>query len=182
MSRAGSILIAPPKKLDEPWTKSVIFLHEDHAGGSVGIILNKRTNINVKDLTKPMGLYWPTDDIIYRGGPVADHALCLLHTPEVQFENTMRVNKRFCVSSSQDMLYQMADMNRPRYWRMFIGLAGWAPGQLDSEIEGTGPWNGAQSWLVAKAADPALVFHFDGHPQWHKAIEACTQQAIENWL
>lgn len=181
MSRTATILIAPPRKIQEPWTKSVIFLHEDHSGGSVGVILNKKSQVSIKELTKPMGIYWPTDEMIYTGGPVANHALCMLHTPEVHFENTMRINRRYCISSSQDMLHMMSEMQRPRYWRMFIGLSAWAPGQLESEIVGSGPWAGQQTWLTAKA-DTSLVFELDGQPQWHRAIEVCTQQSVESWL
>jgi len=181
MNRAGTILIAPPRKVSEPWTKSVIFLHEDHKGGSVGIILNKKSKISVKDLTAPLGVHWPTNEMIYMGGPVANHALCLLHTPEAQFENTMRINRRFCISSSQDMLNKMAEMQRPKYWRMFVGLSAWAPDQLESEIAGSGPWQGQQTWLTA-TADTSLIFGSDGQAQWHKAIELCTQQSVESWL
>jgi putative AlgH/UPF0301 family transcriptional regulator len=79
------------------------------------------------------------------------------------------------------MLHKMSEMQRPKYWRMFVGLSAWAPDQLENEIVGIGPWQGQQTWLTA-TADTSLIFESDGQAQWHKAIELCTQQSVESWL
>jgi putative transcriptional regulator len=79
------------------------------------------------------------------------------------------------------MLEKMMTGNEPRYWRMYTGMAGWAPGQLDAEINGTFPYQSYNGWLTYPG-DRATIFRYDEEQQWEKALEQCTMQAIDSWF
>jgi putative transcriptional regulator len=51
----------------------------------------------------------------------------------------------------------------PRQALLIMGYAGWAPGQLESEIK-------ANSWFTV-SADKALVFGKDAEKKWRRAMD-----------
>ena len=82
MSLAGTLLIAPPKLKNNFWYKSVIFLTEHHKNGSMGLILNKRSQMSVSEFSEQMGIGLNIPGFIYLGGPVNIKALSMLHSSE----------------------------------------------------------------------------------------------------
>jgi putative transcriptional regulator len=69
----------------------------------------------------------------------------------------------------------------PVYWRAFLGLTAWQPGQLDAELSGTFPYNATNSWLICDANDD-ILFNCDGEQQWKQAIELCSHQMIQRYF
>jgi hypothetical protein len=53
----------------------------------------------------------------------------------------------------------MAQGDCPDQWRILLGLCGWGPGQLESELKGIHPWKPENSWCTARP-DTELVFGF----------------------
>jgi len=82
----------------------------------------------------------------------------------------MRINERFSLSSSGDILTNLAMGNVPKYWRIFVGLCGWTAGQLENELQGNPPYKHDTSWLIA-TANTEIVFGLNSQTQWTESIE-----------
>jgi putative transcriptional regulator len=181
MSLAGTLLIAPPKMKNSFWYKSVIFLTEHHQNGSMGLILNKRSQMTVSEFTENLGPRMNIPGNIYLGGPVNVKALSMLHSSEWSCSNTMQINDSFSISSAEDLLIRLNDGDAPRQFRLFLGLCGWAPRQLQEELKGTPPRDHSFSWLTA-SANHEIVFDSDLKDQWHQAVERSGNEFVQSIL
>jgi putative transcriptional regulator len=170
MNLLGNLLIAPPIVKGNFWHKSVILVTEHHAKGSVGVVLNKRSDTTLKDFGIQLGLSIDLPGYVYVGGPVNSQSLSFLHTNEWKSKNTMYVNEMLSVSSADDILPRLAMGDVPNKYRLFLGMAGWGANQLISEIKGIPPWNQNTSWCTA-TSDLNLVFEEDGKDQWCSALD-----------
>lgn len=171
MDLTGKLIIAPPSVKGNFWHKSVIMITEHHGHGSVGLVLNRRSDMTIKDFGKQLNINLNVPGYIYIGGPVNVKSLSFLHTNEwSSTSNTMRINNEFSVSSAEDILPRMAMGDMPQKWRLFLGLCGWAQNQLISEIKGIPPWTHENSWCLANA-DHELVFGLDHKDQWNHSLD-----------
>lgn len=170
MNLIGNLLIAPPVVKGNFWYKTVIMVLEHHSQGSLGIVLNKRSQTTVQEFTEQLGYDIDLPGYIYIGGPVNQKSFAFLHTNEWRCLNTRRINSHFSVSSSTDILTRLADGDTPEQWRMFMGTCGWAPNQLKCEIEGSSPFKHEMSWCLATST-PDLVFESDNKDQWVSALD-----------
>lgn len=166
----GKLLIAPPSVRGNFFQKSVILLTEDHVKGSVGVVLNKPSTVTLKDFARQNNVALDIPGYAYIGGPVNVKALTMLHTNDWACANTLRINNKFSLSSSPEILTNIAMGYVPKQWRIFVGLCGWSKGQLQNEIEGVAPYDRNQSWLTS-TSDLDLVFNKTGQEQWTEAIE-----------
>ena len=143
---------------------------EHHHEGSVGLVLNKRSQMSVVDFGEQLGFKLDLPGFVYLGGPVNVKSLSFLHTPEWRSKNTHRINEEFSISSADDILPRLAMGDTPKQWRIFLGLCGWSPNQLLGEVKGISPWNHTTSWCTANAT-PELVFGSDNKDQWCNALD-----------
>lgn len=175
MSLQGRLLVAHPRLRDGVFHRSVVLVTEDHAHGSVGLVLNKPSDFSIQQIMTSKGLDCDRDGMVYRGGPVNPSALILIHSDDWFSSNTMGISPGLAISSDNFMMEKIAMGNYPSRWRFIAGVSGWQPGQLRDEIEGEGAWRSrGSSWLVADC-DPEFVTRYDGEKQWHKALEICSQ-------
>jgi putative transcriptional regulator len=179
MNLVGNLLISPPAVKNSFWQKTVIMVTEDHAHGTVGVVINKRSNISVVDFARQMGFVVDLPGFVYIGGPVNSKNLSFLHTNDWSCNNTLRINDSFSLSSSHDMIARMAAGDLPERWRIILGVAGWAPGQLKGEIEGIAPFKHENSWCTT-ASNIELVFGNDHNDQWCNAIDQSAQEFAQN--
>jgi len=169
----GKILTAPPNVKGNFWSKTVIFLTEDHARGSVGFVLNKPTKMTISEFSLQHGIESNVQGFLHVGGPVSVNALTVLHSSEWACNNTMKITDDFCLSSSGDLLLKFALGDMPKHWRMFAGMCAWSPNQLESEIKGLPPYNHDFSWLTSTPSIKT-VFGHDEKEQWTTSIEKCS--------
>lgn len=181
MNLTGSLLIAPPKLKNNFWYKTVIFLTEHHKNGSMGLILNKRSQMSVTDFSEQLGMTLNIPGFIYLGGPVNIKALSMLHSSEWACSNTMQINDDFAISSAEDLLIRLSDGDAPKYFRLFLGLCGWAPNQLMEEIKGSPQRDHSISWLTA-SANFETVFDSDLKDQWNAAVERSGNEFAQSIL
>jgi putative transcriptional regulator len=166
----GNLLIAPPAVKGNFWYKTVILVTEHHADGSVGLVLNRRSQMSVVEFGEQLGYHLDLPGFVYLGGPVNVKSLTFLHTNEWTGKNTMRVNKHFSISSADDILPRLAMGDAPAHWRIFLGMCGWSPNQLLGEIKGTAPWTHENSWCLA-SSNLDVVFGSDNKEQWCNALD-----------
>ena len=162
----GQSLVAMPQMTDPRFAKSVIFLCAHSADGAMGLVINKRiSSITFPDLLRQLDVdaVPSTENIcVHFGGPVESGRGFVLHTDDYAQESTLHVNGGVALTATIDVLRAIASEQRPRRSLLALGYAGWAPGQLDAEIQANG-------WLHV-APDEELVFGADLDGRWDKAM------------
>jgi putative transcriptional regulator len=181
MNFVGNLLIAPPAVKGNFWYKTVITITEHNSHGSVGVVLNKRSTLTIKDFGEQLNYDLDYPGYIYQGGPVNVKSLSFLHTNDWACRNTLRVNHLFSVSSADDILPRLAMGDCPKKWRIFLGMCGWGPGQLVSELKGIPPWNHSTSWCTA-SSELDLIFESDNKDQWVAALDRSGLEFAQNLL
>lgn len=181
MEVKGNLLIAPPAVKGNFWYKTVIMVTETHLDGTVGLVLNKRSQLSIRDFGTQLNFDLDYPGYIYQGGPVNVKSLSFLHTPEWTCKNTMQINESFSVSSADDILPRLAMGDQPSQWRIFLGMCGWGKGQLEGEIKGIPPWSHNNSWCLASSTKD-IVFDLDNKDQWVAALERSGQEFAQNIL
>ena len=154
------MLIAMPAMMDERFARSLIYVCAHSSEGAMGIVVNHPApNINFSDLLVKLDVI-PAADLIrlpsragvvkvMRGGPVETERGFVLHSADFFIENsTLPIDDGICLTATLDILKAIARGDGPASAILALGYAGWAPGQLENEIQGNG-------WLHC-AADPEL--------------------------
>jgi putative transcriptional regulator len=170
----GQMLIAMPSMRDERFARSVIYLCAHSSEGAMGIIVNQpAANINFPDLLVQLEVI-PAADLIQlparagtmkvlKGGPVETGRGFVLHSADFFIENsTLPIDDGVCLTATLDILKAIARGDGPHSAVLALGYAGWAPGQLENEIQENG-------WLHC-AADPELIFGADVEGKYDKAL------------
>ncbi len=161
--RAGRLLIAEPLLKDANFSRTVIFLCEHSNDGSVGFVLNQHTGMRLGDLVE--GVPEKKGPSVYKGGPVQPDTLHMMHRLADRLGDAKEVTGGvFWGGSFEDLCDLVVDGKvKNTDVRLFLGYSGWAPGQLEQEInEGT--------WLIADATEQ-LLFSTPHDDVWRKAIE-----------
>ncbi len=169
------MLIAMPAMLDERFVRSLIYICAHSSEGAMGIVVNHPApNISFPDLLVKLNVVPQADRIqlptraegvkVMRGGPVETERGFVLHSADFVIENsTLPIAEGICLTATIDILKAIANGEGPASAILALGYAGWAPGQLENEIQGNG-------WLHC-AADPELVFGPDIDGKYDKALK-----------
>ena len=166
-SLAGELLVAMPQMMDPRFARSVVYLcaHSEDAG-AMGLVINKLVvSLTMDELfahlkldPSAVGRSRP----VHFGGPVDPGRGFVLHTSDYREEATLTVGDEFAVTATLDILRAIGKGSGPQRSLLALGYAGWAPGQLDAEIQANG-------WLSV-AADADLVFGDDLERKWERAL------------
>jgi putative transcriptional regulator len=137
--RSGQVLIAEPFMLDPYFRRTVVLLCEHHAEGTVGFILNKKTDLSIHDLIED----FPEFDggQIYYGGPVSTDMLHFVHRKGDLLDDSIQVCRGVWWGGDFDQLKTFISngLIEPNDVRFFVGYSGWSGGQLNEEME-IGSW------------------------------------------
>lgn len=175
MARVGKFLIARPTVNLGFFSKSIVFVYEDSTRGTAGLALTTPASLSFRDLALERRITGSvTPHTIYRGGPVGQSAVMMLHSDEFTSSNTLHTGTGLDVSSDEIMIEKLAAGVEPVYFRIAAGGSVWAPGQLDREIA-------HDCWLVSDL-DPEIVFGMSGEEQWAAAIEYAGSQIIARYF
>ena len=172
---SGQMLIAMPSMRDERFTRSLIYVCAHSSEGAMGIIVNQPAgNIKFPDLLVQLEVI-PAADLIQlprragevkvlKGGPVETGRGFVLHSADFFIENsTLPIDDGICLTATLDILKAIARGGGPHTALLALGYAGWAPGQLETEIQENG-------WLHC-SADPELIFGSDIDTKYTKALK-----------
>ena len=140
-SLQGHFLVASPHLPDPNFYRTVVLMVQHDQQGAVGLILNRITNSTIGELwetvvKEPCASRQPVN----HGGPVQG-PLMALHTDEARAD--AEVLPGVYLASRDEYLKQLVEQDQQPF-RLFVGYAGWAGGQLESELEVGG-------WLTAPA-------------------------------
>src|SRR6476646_3156414 len=157
----GQMLIAMPAMNDERFSRAVIYVCAHSTEGAMGIIVNHPANIKFPDLLVQLEVIPATERIqlptraeevkVLKGGPVETGRGFVLHSADFFIENsTLPIDEGICLTATLDILKAIARGNGPASAILALGYAGWAPGQLENEMQQNG-------WLHC-SADRDLIF------------------------
>ena len=170
----GQMLIAMPTMRDERFARSLIYVCAHSSEGAMGIVVNQPApNIRFSELLVQLEVI-PAADLIQlprkagavkvlKGGPVETGRGFVLHSSDFYIENsTLPIDDGICLTATLDILKAIARGKGPQSAVLALGYAGWAPGQLESEIQENG-------WLHC-SADPELIFGPDIDGKYGRAL------------
>ncbi|HTV88543.1 MAG TPA: YqgE/AlgH family protein [Stellaceae bacterium] len=166
-SLTGQLLVAMPQMTDPRFARSVVYVCAHSGGeGAMGLVVNKLlASLTMQELMNHLKLEPARLDRshpVHFGGPVEPGRGFVLHTPDYREDATMVIGDGFAVTATLEILRALGRGEGPRRALLALGYAGWAPGQLDAEIQANG-------WLSVPA-DTDLVFADDLDAMWQRAI------------
>lgn len=136
-SLQGCLLVASKSLRDPNFLRTVVLLVDHTEEGAMGIVLNRPSRMTMKEAwTKFRNTPCPLDDVLFQGGP-CPAPLMAIHTERNLLEIEVLPNVFFSAGQEKlDLL--IAHAGAPI--RFYVGCAGWAPGQLEAELE-EGAWH-----------------------------------------
>jgi putative transcriptional regulator len=170
----GQMLIAMPSMRDERFSRTLIYVCAHSSEGAMGIVVNQpASNIKFPDLLVQLDVISDTDVIelpvsagsvqVLKGGPVEPGRGFVLHSSDYFVENsTLPIDDGICLTATLDVLKAIAKGDGPGNALLALGYAGWAPGQLETEIQDNG-------WLHC-SADADLIFGSDVGTKYDRAL------------
>ena len=178
----GSLLIAPPAMTDSRFSKTVLLVTHHNSQGTFALCLNKPTKHTLSSLSEELKLDVELPFQLHWGGPVHHGSIWMIHDNTWENEHTMYVDEKWRITSNESMFHHMADGDAPRTFRLVYGFSSWAPGQLEAELAGIGPFSKKSSWVIAGKSEPEWMFEIPIDKLWDDATELASNQAIDTWL
>ena len=138
----GHLLLASEHLADPNFARSVVLLIEHNEQGALGVILNRPTSKTVRELWREVSQV-PCENQrpVCLGGPVSGPVMAV-HTIPAQAELEIVPGVYFAARKQHlDQLVRQtaaaADSaaETPTPLKVFVGHAGWGPGQLEREIQ-----------------------------------------------
>lgn len=169
-SLKGQLLVAMPGIDDLRFNKTVIYIYEHSLEfGAHGLVINKPANkMSFNDILTQLKI--DTIDTskthvpqILLGGPDQITHGFILHSDDYFRPETCFIENNIALTSTQDILEDIAAGNGPNQSLIALGCASWIRGQLEDEIM-------SNVWLTVPA-DPHLLFQTPFSNRWEKAIE-----------
>lgn len=161
----GTLLVAAPGLLDPNFRRTVVYVIEHRARGSLGVVLNRPSEVALDEVLPAWAPLSSQPSTLFVGGPVdGKTALCLAalragHGPG-------GITGLVAVSGPVALVDLDGDAEalapRLRGLRVFAGYAGWDTGQLAGEI-------GRGDWFVAPAL-PDDVLTGQGADLWSQVL------------
>jgi putative transcriptional regulator len=161
---------------DPRFSRSVIYVCAHSSEGAMGIIINQRApNISFTELLEQLKIVPNQERIslpsalnamdVHLGGPVETGRGFVLHSADYfKAESTLPINDSVCLTATIDILRDIAKGSGPDKALLALGYAGWAPGQLEDEIQSNG-------WLNCPA-NPELVFDQAVDRKYNRALDS----------
>ena len=170
----GQFLLAMPGMQDTRFSRSVVYLCAHSSDGAMGIMINQPApQITFRDLLVQLNIIPEGTEIrlpgtagrmqVHRGGPVETGRGFVLHSSDYFIENsTLPIDEHVCLTATLEILKAITVGTGPQNAMLALGYAGWAPGQLETEIQSNG-------WLHCPAT-PELIFDSDLDAKYGRAL------------
>jgi len=162
----GQLLIAMPSLIDPRFEKTVLLICSHGPEGAMGIVLNRLFgDLSFQGLLVQLGVEineTSPELSIHYGGPVDPVRGFVMHTTDYVRVGTTEITPSIALTATVEILQDLANGSGPSRAALALGYAGWAPGQLESELQGNG-------WLTAPADDD-IVFDENLETKWTRAL------------
>ena len=167
----GALLIANRDLQDPNFSRSVVLVTQFDDSGTVGLILNRPLPVPAAQALPPLAGATPDPGGLFLGGPVGVETLQLLARTDADLGPESKLVDEVHLILGAGILKQLVDGRiRATALRLFAGYAGWAPGQLESELL-RGDW-------ILWTADPETIFAAAPERLWLELVD----RAGEQWV
>lgn len=130
----GVLLVASPSLRDPNFHQTVLLIVEHGRGGTIGLILNRPTNVLLSEALPDLTVLKRTNHRLFAGGPVERTQLVLLFRLIRPLPDTHQIIDGIYVGTPRVLEHIMTQPRPNETFRAFSGFAGWAPGQLEHEM------------------------------------------------
>ena len=170
---AHHFLIAVPSLADPNFARGVTLVCQHDENGAMGLMVNRLSDYTLGEVLRQMDIASDSPTLgmqsVLVGGPVQPERGFVLHDDPRDFGSTLRFgqcdgDRGLAVSTSRDILQEMARGAGPRRTLVTLGYAGWTAGQLEEEL--------AQNAWLAVPAEPAICFDTPLADRWHAAARS----------
>jgi putative transcriptional regulator len=176
----ASLLVAMPQLQDPNFLRSVMMIVQHDIEGTFGLVLNRPVDMSASELCEGLDMEWGgnPETSLHWGGPVQPHTGWMLfahddvetahvydqvHEPALESEEMTSLVDGVCFAGSLNVLRTIVEAP-PGDVRLFLGYAGWGPGQLEMEMaEGV--------WLNAPATRE-VIFDVDADDMWDTVVRS----------
>ncbi|MCY4159048.1 MAG: YqgE/AlgH family protein [Bacteroidetes bacterium] len=158
----GDVLIGPPSQLEDIFHRTVVLLCVHDEEGSLGLVLNFPMDLTL-DRLMDKELH---PHLVYYGGPVARNSITYLHRCGDHIQNSLPVapNVFFCGEFEDVVRMVKRDHSlTAKQIRFFAGYSGWAPGQLNAELE-------REYWIVTRG-QARMIFEQEPLTLWQTVLQ-----------
>jgi putative transcriptional regulator len=163
----GKLLVATEAVQGELFANTVVLLLYYDETGAFGLVVNRPTDVPLAEVLGDDEAIADYRGTLFWGGPVhMDSLRALLDTESPPADAERIVESVYLVSYEDALEAGGADPSR---MRLFIGYAGWAPGQLERELA-------HGSWRVLPGSSE-LVFAEDPRTLWNRLVPKDEQRA-----
>lgn len=163
------LLLAMPQVYDPFFARSVVLLVHHDEEGSFGLIVNRGTDILIRDILSGMEIDWQGDPeaVAHFGGPVRPQLGTILFTQDPEREAISEAVAE--VAPGLAITQHVGDLTLlaaapPDSFRLFLGYAGWGSSQLLEEIL-------RNDWLIAPVTHE-LLFDVERAQVWEEALRS----------
>ncbi len=162
----NQFLVSMPQLNDPNFNQTVILLCKHDETGAMGIVINRLTGHRIGDIFAQLHIdvansrysHHPVLD----GGPVYPELGLIVHNHlPPRWESTMAIGENLRLTSSKDILSDIARGEGPEKVIMSLGYAGWAEGQLEHEIQ-------QNAWFTTPA-DHDILFDSRINNKWQQS-------------
>ena len=164
-SLTNHFLIAMPQLDDPNFFHSVTYICQHDDEGAMGIIINRPMDMNMGEIYSHLEIQCEDTALgqqsLYFGGPVQTERGFVLHPPTKRWQGTLSISDAVCLTTSSDILSDIAQNKGPKDNLVALGYAGWGTGQLEKELS-------ENTWLSVPA-DPKIMFDLPIDKRWHAA-------------
>ena len=157
---AGKFLVASRGLLDPNFAQTVVLLIQYDNDGAMGVIINRPTEVGLEELLPDLRDDRRAHVTVGVGGPVAHWQMILLYRRESGLDESNPVFEDVFFSASRGVLDLL--LTEGDEFRIYAGYAGWAPGQLEFEVD-------RGSWYVLPG-DVASIFGSAPFELWRELI------------
>ncbi len=165
--------VPPPAEAPEraSLTGQLLIAARHDRNGALGIVINRP--VGDRPLASILEALGETDTAvagqvrIFAGGPVQPDIGFVVHSAEYHRPDTIDIDGRVAMTSSREILRDIANHRGPSKSLIAFGYAGWGPGQLEGEL--------AHGFWFTTPQDAKLVFDEDRDEVWDDAMKRRTQ-------
>lgn len=131
----GVLLVASPSLDDPNFRQAVVLVVEHGPEGTVGLILNRSTNVLLSKALPDITALRGTNHRLFAGGPVDPTRFLLLFRLKEPPADARSVFDGVYLGRKPDAVERIITQAKPtETFRAFAGFAAWAPRQLEAEM------------------------------------------------
>lgn len=160
---SGMFLIAAPSLRDPNFEHTVVLICDHNQDGAFGLVVNRLLLHSFAPLKAGLEITESTADLpVFYGGPVKPEQGYILYLSHADlYSPSLKISDDLSLTTSRDILVDIAMGKGPQKFLFTLGFSGWAPGQLEAEMM-------TDSWLIAPSHN-GIIFDMPVSERWKAA-------------